>query len=63
MTVELHALVRTSPKGGPFIGRCMKCGKEDLTPRDMQTEACANPSGMTQEQTLLRAIQDVPNAE
>ena len=25
-----HALTRTSPKGMKFIGRCIKCGQEDL---------------------------------
>ena len=25
-----HAVIRTSPKGGPFKGRCQKCGEEDL---------------------------------
>lgn len=25
-----HALERTSPRGGPFIGRCIKCGAKDL---------------------------------
>ena len=25
-----HAITRTSPKGGPFIGRCIKCGADGL---------------------------------
>lgn len=25
-----HAIERTSPKGGPFKGTCIKCGKPDL---------------------------------
>ncbi len=25
-----HALKRTSPKGQPFIGVCVKCGKDNL---------------------------------
>lgn len=25
-----HALTRTSPKGGPFYGRCTQCGMEGL---------------------------------
>ena len=25
-----HAITRTSPFGGPFIGRCIKCGAEGL---------------------------------
>jgi hypothetical protein len=26
-----HVLERTSPKGQKFIGRCVKCGAENLT--------------------------------
>ena len=25
-----HAIIRTSPKGGRFAGRCSKCGGENL---------------------------------
>lgn len=25
-----HAVIRTSPKGGPFIGHCSKCGEKGL---------------------------------
>ena len=25
-----HAVKRTSPTGGPFRGKCIKCGQEDL---------------------------------
>lgn len=53
---EPHALFRTSPKGGPFIGRCMRCGMEGLTFATMNS-GCANPAGETQEQSLIRAIE------
>ncbi len=55
------AIYRTSPKGQPFRGRCPACGKEGLTLFDMGKE-CANPSGMTQEDALIEAIQgDTPH--
>ena len=25
-----HAVVRTNPKGRPFLGKCYKCGQENL---------------------------------
>lgn len=25
-----HAVIRTSPKGEKFVGRCIKCGEEGL---------------------------------
>lgn len=48
-------IIRTSPKPGPFRGRCPACGKEGLTLFDMNAE-CANPGGMTQEAALLAAV-------
>ena len=26
-----HTLVRTSPKGTPFVGRCTSCGERELS--------------------------------
>lgn len=52
---DVHALVRTSPKGGPFIGRCMKCGKADLA-GGWLTDPCVNPSGMTDTAALLSLL-------
>ena len=54
----LHALRRTSPKGGPFVGVCTKCGKEGLTFADTQREECPNVRGTTQEQDIIEAITD-----
>jgi hypothetical protein len=51
-----HALRRTSPKGGPFIGICMNCGRENLLLSN--GEECPNPANFTQNETLLRAIRD-----
>lgn len=55
-----HPLVnRTSPKGQPFIGTCASCGKTDITFETMNNE-CSNPRGLTQEQSLLEAIEGKP---
>ncbi|MBO9602589.1 MAG: hypothetical protein J7496_08785 [Novosphingobium sp.] len=40
-----HALVRTNPKGQPFIGKCAKCGAEGLTLKQANEE-CVNPAGL-----------------
>lgn len=50
-----HALKRTSPKGGPFIGTCAKCGVRDI-PLDRMREECANPAGVSDDTTLLWAL-------
>lgn len=50
-----HALHRTSPKGGQFVGTCTQCGKEGLTLASM-SEECPNIRGVTQEQSLIEAI-------
>ena len=57
MTKEQHALERTSPKGGPFIGTCMKCGKPGLTPADFHKNPCVNPAGLTQQEVVIMAIE------
>lgn len=53
--MDTHSLERTSPKGGPFIGRCVKCGKTDL-PGAAVFEECPNPSGRTATQDVINAI-------
>ncbi len=50
-----HALTRTSPKGGPFIGTCMKCGATDLTIEKMK-EPCVNPGDLSEDEVLIMAI-------
>jgi len=52
---SLHALERTSPYGGAFVGRCIRCGRTGLTFADMN-ERCANTSGKTDEEALLEVI-------
>jgi hypothetical protein len=53
--VQTHSLERTSPKGGPFIGRCRLCGKQGLTFADMG-EPCQNPRGLTADEALIDAV-------
>lgn len=53
--MEHHAIERTSPKGGPFIGTCMKCGLPNLTLSDMN-QPCENIAGISQDEALLMAI-------
>lgn len=48
---DLHTLVRTSPKGQPFIGTCTKCGIRGLSPGQMN-EPCVNPAGLTNAESL-----------
>lgn len=56
MTQETHTLHRTSPKGGPFVGVCSKCGRTGLT-STFEDLPCANHRGTTQEQDLVEAIE------
>jgi len=46
-----HDLLRTSPKGGPFLGRCVKCGVDGLTLADRHKD-CVNPAGLDQGETF-----------
>jgi hypothetical protein len=54
MTVT-HALERTSPKGGPFLGTCCLCGATNL-PMRAALEPCPNPRGVTSDEALMQAI-------
>lgn len=51
---DMHSLERTSPKGGPFIGTCTKCGKTGLTLSDRSE--CPNPANIGQDEALMMAI-------
>ena len=57
-----HAIERISPKGPgqKYVGRCWQCGKTDLTLADAQEE-CKNPTNMTADQSLMRAIRGAEN--
>ena len=50
-----HSLERTSPKGGPFIGRCTKCGTEDI-PLSRMHEHCVNPANLSNADALELAL-------
>ena len=60
--IDVHSLRRTSPKGGPFIGTCTKCGVENIPLEKMHTP-CANPANITQEEALMLAIKDSSHAQ
>ena len=51
-----HSLERTSPKGGPFIGYCTKCGMRELTASQLFDE-CVNPANLSDDDALLIAIE------
>lgn len=55
----MHSLNRTSPKGGPFIGTCMKCGTEGISLADAHGE-CQNPANLTDGECLIAAFNDGP---
>jgi hypothetical protein len=50
-----HALRRTSPKGGPFIGTCYRCAITGLS-SGAALEPCSNPSGMSNDDAILEAL-------
>lgn len=51
--VNTHGLERTSPKGQPFIGRCIYCGAEGLRPSAALQSCDRAPS---QDQQILDAV-------
>lgn len=50
-----HTLLRTSPKGTPFLGRCPLCGSTDLPP-EAARQPCPNPRGVTADEAFMTAI-------
>jgi len=51
-----HALERTSPKGGPFVGTCWLCGTPNLK-ANAACEPCPNHRGMSNAQAIIAAVQ------
>lgn len=51
-----HALTRTSPKGGPFLGTCFRCGVENL-PAEAVSWPCENIANLTGDEVILHAIE------
>jgi hypothetical protein len=62
MISKTHAIHRTSPKGGPFIGTCYQCGTPGLKLEDA-LNPCPNQRGLTQEDALIEAIEASPPRE
>lgn len=52
-----HALNRTSPFGGPFIGTCFLCGCAGVTLEQMAMEECPNIRGLDPSEALIEAIE------
>lgn len=50
-----HILTRTSPKGGPFVGTCMLCGRKNL-PHTAIWTYCDNPRGMNLDDAVVELI-------
>lgn len=53
---QTHRLVRTSPSGKEFVGRCALCGETDL-PAGSVFESCPNPRGVSSERAVLDAVE------
>ena len=56
MRATTHSIERTSPMGEKFIGTCVLCGTAGLTIGQAR-EACANPRNVSQEQSIMDAIE------
>ena len=50
-----HLLLRTSPKGQPFVGTCQLCGLTGLPMRAMEDE-CENLAGASEGDALEAAL-------
>lgn len=55
-----HAVERTSPKGGPFLGTCTKCGQVNLG-MDAPLHPCPMDHVVSDEQALLAALDKEPD--
>ena len=51
-----HALIRTTPKGEPFLGTCLLCGTPAL-PMRAALEPCPNQRGLSQDEALTEAME------
>ena len=57
-----HAITRTSPYGTRFIGRCDKCGKEELG-MGAALEPCPMDHMVSDEQALLDCLERATAAD
>jgi hypothetical protein len=55
-----HSLNRTSPKGGPFLGTCVKCGIGNIPLSKLHTH-CPNPANITNNESLILIIKGSEN--
>lgn len=53
---DTHSLRRTSPMGGPFVGRCVLCGATGLS-MGAALDTCPNPRGVSSDDALIDAIE------
>ena len=51
----LHDIERTSPAEGPFLGKCRKCGRENLAAPEKFAETCPVPGQGSVQSTLRPA--------
>ena len=56
MKATTHAIERTSPKGGPFIGTCTLCGTPGLRMGDA-LKPCPNQRELSEDDALLELIE------
>jgi len=52
---EQHAVLRTSPKGTPFVGTCSLCGVTGLTIATAQGY-CENPRRLSSDEALTEIL-------
>ena len=54
-TARFHHIERTSPKGGPFLGTCVLCGKTGLR-LSAANEPCDNVRRVSAEDAIVEMI-------
>ena len=52
-----HAVRRTSSTGTPFVGKCWKCGKENIDSDMTQTDECTVHDSYDGE-SIIQALQE-----
>lgn len=55
-----HAVIRTSAKGGPFVGRCLKCGEDGLG-LSAALECCPADNAVSDTQALIEILASEPS--
>lgn len=57
--MRYHAIERTSPKGGPFLGTCRLCGTPNLR-AEQALEECPNQRDLSADQAVIESILGEP---